>query len=92
MNQATTILTRAGTTAVCYKMSGDKIFDGKAIENKYAAVLVAVSWDNDTKGYTLMGSITERNIAKFNADPAPTEKSANKALSQLWKYHSISIN
>ena len=78
-----------GTTAVCYKMSGDKIFDGKAIENKYAAVLVAVSWDNDTKGYTLMGSITERNIAKFNADPSESVSLASKALSGMWKNSGI---
>lgn len=81
-----------GATALCYKMSGDKVFNGKTRENKYAAVLVAVSFANDKHGYTLMGTIVERNVAKFNADPTETEKSANKSLSQLWKFHKVTTN
>ena len=81
-----------GATAVCYKMSGDKIFDGKTRKNKYAEVLVSVSFANDTMGYTMLGAITEKNVAKFNADPSDAERSANKALSQLWKFHKVSPN
>jgi hypothetical protein len=79
-------------TAVCYKMSGDAIFEGKATNDKSAAFLMSVSWKGDTQGYTLMGRSTERNIAKFNSDPSYTEKTASKALSYLWKFHKVNLN
>lgn len=81
-----------GTTAVCYKMSGDAIFEGQPLPYKYAAVLISVSWANDTQGYTLMGKALENDVVKFNADPSVTEKNANKALGSLWKYHKVSKN
>lgn len=78
-----------GATAVCYKMSGDKIFDGVAKPEKYASVMTAVSWANDTLGYTFMGTVAEKNVERFISDPTFTEKSANKALGQLWNFHKV---
>ena len=80
-----------GATAVCYKMSGDVIFEGKSA-GKTARFLMAVSWANDTQGYTLMGSAREMDVAKFNADPAFTEKQAYNAFGSLWKYHKVTKN
>lgn len=76
-----------GAYTVCYKMSGDKIFDGKTRENKYAAVLIAVSFDNDKHAYTLMVTLVERNAVKFNTDPNRFEYGATKALKDLWENH-----
>lgn len=81
-----------GATAVCYKMSGDSIFNGKARPEKWAIVLVAVSSANDTQGYILMGTAVEKDVTKFNSDPTVTEKNANKALGSLWKYHQVTLN
>lgn len=69
----------------CFKMSGDAIFDGKPMKEKFAEVLAVVSFANDTQGYTLMGMVAERNVGKFNADPAAIETKAGKALSTVWK-------
>lgn len=74
-----------GAKTACYKMSGDSIFDGKALPEKAAQVLAVVSFANDTQGYTLMGTVVERNVAKFNADPATVETRASKSLSFIWK-------
>lgn len=74
-----------GAKTACYKMSGDAIFDGKPMQEKFAEVLAVVSFANDTQGYTLMGTVAERNVAKFNADPAAIETKAGKALSTVWK-------
>jgi hypothetical protein len=78
--------------AVCYKMSGDAVFDGKPRPEKFAVVLVAVSFSNETQGYTLMGQVMEENVSRFIADPALSENSANKALGQLWNRHQVTKN
>ena len=79
-------------SAVCYKMSGDAVFDGKPRPEKFAIVLVAVSFANETQGYTLMGQVIEENVPRFVADPSLSENSANKALGQLWNRHQVTIN
>ena len=81
-----------GGSIVCYKMTGDKVFEGKIHKNKYASVLVAVSFGNDKHGYALMATVMERNAAKFNADPNRFEFGASKALNDLLVNHSIMIN
>lgn len=78
-----------GAKMACYKMSGDAIFDGKVRKEKSAAVIAAVSFANDTMGYTLMGTVAERDAVKFNADQAKYEKMAKNAVGDLWKNHSI---
>ena len=81
-----------GATIVCYKMTGDAIFEGKAKDRKYAAVVAAVSFDNDRQGYTLTGTVVERDVTKFNSDTAQFEKLARKGLGDIWKNHQISFN
>ena len=81
-----------GATSVCYKMSGDAIFENQPLPYKYAAVLISVSWANDTQGYTFMGKIEERNVEKFNSQQSITEKNASRALTTLWKNHKVTKN
>ncbi len=79
-------------TSACYKMKGTPIFEGKKSSFKAAAFLMAVTWDNDSQGYTLMGTAIEKDVAKFNANPTKTEKNASKALSYIWKFHKVKTN
>lgn len=81
-----------GASIVCYKMSGDMIFSGKARPEKVASFLVAISFANDTQGYSLMGTVAEHDAAKFNADPASYEKRASKLLGDLYRNHSLKQN
>ena len=81
-----------GAASVCYKMSGDAVFDGKARSEKYASFLISVSWNNDTQGYTLMGTCVEKDVEKFVADPSVAEKRAYNAFGSLWKYHKVTKN
>lgn len=74
-----------GAKTACYKMSGNAVFDGEPMKEKFAEVLAVVSFANDTQAYMLKGTVVERNVAKFNADPTETKSLASKALSQIWK-------
>lgn len=81
-----------GAKIVCYKMTGQSIFEGRARPEMAAQVLAAISFANDTMGYTLMGTVVERNVDKFNADPNAFELKASKALTGMWKNSKIQKN
>lgn len=78
-------------TVVCYRMTGDKNVDASAAAEKYVHVLIAISFDHDKQGYTLMATIAERDFARFSADPVRYEKIATNALGDLWKNHKVEI-
>lgn len=81
-----------GVKSVCYQMSGDAIFDGKAEARKVAAFLISVSWENNTQGFTFMGKAIEPNVQKFNSEKLVYEKMAKSAAAQLWNNHKIKNN
>jgi hypothetical protein len=81
-----------GANSICYKMSGEPIFDGGPTSFRAAAVVIAVSWANDTQGYTLMGMVTEDNVEKFNSNRSDIEKYASKLLSFVFKNHNVVKN
>ena len=81
-----------GASMACYKMSGDAVFDGKAKPEKRANVIVAVAFDNNKQGYTLMGTVVERSVEKFNADPDAFVIKAGKALTNVWKNSTVKLN
>ncbi|WP_162888695.1 hypothetical protein [Dechloromonas sp. HYN0024] len=80
-----------GANIVCYRMSGERLINGKASVEKYAHVLIAISFDHDKQGYTLMATIAEQDAVRFDADPARYEKIAINALGDLWKNHKIEV-
>jgi hypothetical protein len=80
-----------GASLACYRMSGEAIVEGKAIPGKSAYFLFAISFGKDKKGYTLMSGIAERNVAKFDADPAKYEKIASNTLGDLWRNHQVEL-
>lgn len=81
-----------GSTALCYKMSGNSIFDGKASPVKSASILMAVSFSNDKHAYTIMGTVFERNLSKFEADKTKYENFALDAVGELYQNLSIKKN
>lgn len=81
-----------GATIVCYKMSGDAIFEGRVRPEKSATFLAAISFANNTQGYSLSGTVIEHDAAKFNADPAAYETKASKALGVLFRNHTVKLN
>lgn len=76
---------------VCYRMTGEKLADGKAAPERYAHALIAISFDQDKQGYTLMATIAEQDVARFDADPARYEKIVINALGDLWGNHTVEV-
>ena len=81
-----------GATVVTYKMSGFAKFETERKSEKDAAIVTAVSFANDTQGYTLMATIMEKNVAAYDADPAAVEKLARGAYKDLYRNHSVNLN
>jgi hypothetical protein len=81
-----------GSSMACYKMTGDAIFNGKKLPEKYSAILISVSWANDTQGYALIGRAIETNVERYNTDPSYNENLAGRALTDLWKNHKLTKN
>ena len=81
-----------GATVVTYKMSGFAKFDVERRTDKDAAIVTAVSFANDTQGYTLMARIAENDVAAFDADPAKFENRSVNAFKDLFKNHQAAIN
>lgn len=78
-----------GAEMVCYKMSGTPIFKGDAINHKSFNILASVSFGDGKMGYTLLGSIVENDVNKFEKDPKVYEKHANGAIIDLYKNHKV---
>lgn len=75
-----------GATVVAYKASGHSILGGKQrTKDKYAMVVMAISWPGDTQGFTIMAIVAEKDVAKFDADPAKYEKAAMKFFADIFK-------
>lgn len=75
-----------GATTVCYKMSGNSIFDGNVRTEKSASILMAVSFSNDKHGFTIMGSIIERDASKFDANKDKYETGALNAVGDMYQH------
>lgn len=54
--------------------------------------MAAISFANDTQAYTLMGTVTEKDITKYNNDPMTVERKATGALVYLFKNHAVKKN
>lgn len=77
---------------VCYKMSGNPMYEGKMEPEKYARVLVAVSFSDDAMGYTFMGSVIEQDVSKFNADPSKAESLAKSLAIDIYRNMRTRLN
>ena len=77
---------------VCYKMSGNAIYEGKVEAEKYARLLVAVSFSDDSMGYAFMGSVIERDFSKFDADPSKAESTAKSLAIDMYRNMHIKRN
>lgn len=77
---------------VCYKMSGSPIFKGEEIKTKHSIVLASIAFGKGRFGYTLIGSVYEKDQNKFNSDPTGYEKRANGVIVDLYKNHRVNLN
>ena len=83
-----------GAEIVSYKMSGYPKFDGvdEAATKKESITLTAISFDNNTQGYTLVAKMVEKVVNKFDADPGKYEKRSNNALGYLFRNSTVTNN
>ena len=79
-------------SVVCYKMSGNPLFEGKYESDKNARVLVAVSFSNDTMGYLFMGSVIENDAVKFSGNESKAENTAKSLAIDLYRNMRIKLN
>lgn len=76
----------------CYKFSGSAIFNGRIRNSKDAGVVASVSFGNGKMGYSIMGLVTEKDIAKFDADVKTYEQIALNAVGEIYRNHRINKN
>ncbi|GAB1395152.1 hypothetical protein MASR1M60_33160 [Rhodocyclaceae bacterium] len=82
-----------GATVVAYKASGYSIWDGKEDRRDKAVMIVmAVSPQNQTQGFAIASRVVEKDVGKFDADPAKYEKAAMKAFTDIFKNSNWSVN
>lgn len=82
-----------GATVVAYKASGFSVFDGiERKKEKVALVVMAASLPDQKRGFAIMATVAEKDVAKFDADPAKFEKGAMKAFADVFKNSDWKVN
>lgn len=81
-----------GATVATYKASGSAVYEQEKNAERRFMIVQAVSFPGQTKGYAIMATIKEKNVAAFDADPAKYESLAKRAFIPLFKGLTISEN
>ncbi|WP_162888639.1 hypothetical protein [Dechloromonas sp. HYN0024] len=82
-----------GASVVTYKVSGFGVFNGK--EDRFAKdamIVTAVALPGQNQGYAISARLTEKDIAKFDADQAKYDKGATRAHNDLYKNSIVKKN
>lgn len=81
-----------GATVATYKASGNAVYEQEKKTEKRFMIVQAVSFPGQTKGYAIMATIKEADVAAFDADPAKYESLAKRAFIPLFKGLTVSEN
>lgn len=81
-----------GATVVTYKAFGHPRFDIEVKTHKVFAIVQAVSYSGQTKGYAIMTVVRENDVAAFDADPAKYESLAKRSFVPVFKGLTVSEN
>lgn len=80
-----------GGGIVCYTASGIRVFDKPMANWRGSVAIIAVSFKNNTTGYVLIGSSTEKDPSKYDLDKTQLQKYSKSALAKLWKGHRVDL-
>lgn len=82
-----------GATVVAYKASGYSVFDGiERKKEKVALVVMSVALPDQKRGFAIMATVGEKDVAKFDTDPAKYEKAAMKFFAEIFKNSNWTLN
>lgn len=81
-----------GATVVTYKAFGHAIFEKEKKDDKRFMIVQAVSYPGNSKGYSIMATVVEKNVAAFDADPIKYEKLAKGGFMPIFRGLRVSQN